>query len=125
MKGTKQATSGTLSRSAPARGKFRKICLALLLLVTAALFGFAPQAWAENWIDYADTGWYDSADEGDGIGYRTYEISTAEELAGLAKLVNEGTENFKNQIIRLTADIDLAGKDWTPIGQVTPALPTI
>ena len=125
MKGTKQATSGTLSRSAPARGKFRKICLALLLLVTAALFGFAPQAWAENWIDYADTGWYDSADEWDGIGYRTYEISTAEELAGLAKLVNEGTENFESQIIRLTADIDLAGKDWTPIGLVNPNLPTI
>lgn len=117
MNGTKQATSGTLSRSAPARGKFRKICLVLLLLVTAALCGFAPQAYAANWIDYADTGWYDSADEWDGIGYRTYEISTAEELAGLAKLVNEGTENFESQIIRLTADIDLAGKDWTPIGK--------
>lgn len=117
MNGTKQATSGTLSRSAPARGKFRKICLVLLLLVTAALCGFAPQAYAANWIDYADTGWYDSADEWDGIGYRTYEISTAEELAGLAKLVNDGTENFESQIIRLTADIDLAGKDWTPIGK--------
>ena len=117
MKGTKQATSGTLSRSAPARGKFRKVCLVLLLLATAALCGFAPQAYAANWIDYADTGWYDSADEWDGIGYRTYEISTAEELAGLAKLVNEGTENFESQIIRLTADIDLAGKDWTPIGK--------
>ena len=117
MNGTKQATSGTLSRSAPARGKFRKICLVLLLLVTAALCGFAPQAYAANWIDYADTGWYDSADEWDGIGNRTYEISTAEELAGLAKLVNEGTENFESQIIRLTADIDLAGKDWTPIGK--------
>ena len=117
MNGTKQATSGTFSRSAPARGKFRKICLVLLLLVTAALCGFAPQAYAANWIDYADTGWYDSADEWDGIGYRTYEISTAEELAGLAKLVNEGTENFESQIIRLTADIDLAGKDWTPIGK--------
>ena len=117
MNGTKQATSGTLSRSAPARGKFRKICLVLLLLVTAALCGFAPQAYAANWIDYADTGWYYSADEWDGIGNRTYEISTAEELAGLAKLVNEGTENFESQIIRLTADIDLAGKDWTPIGK--------
>ena len=117
MNGTKQATSGTLSRSAPARGKFRKVCLVLLLLVTAVFCGFAPQAYAANWIDYADTGWYDSADEWDGIGYRTYEISTAEELAGLAKLVNEGTENFESQIIRLTADIDLAGKDWTPIGK--------
>ena len=117
MNGTKQATSGTLSRSAPARGKFRKICLVLLLLVTAALCGFAPQAYAANWIDYADTGWYDSADEGDGVGPRTYEISTAAELAGLAKLVNDGTENFESQIIRLTADIDLAGKDWTPIGK--------
>ena len=103
MNGTKQATSGTLSRSAPARGKFGKICLVLLLLVTAVFCGFAPQAYAANWIDYADTGWYDSADEGDDIVYRTYEISTAEELAGLAKLVNDGTENFESQIIRLTA----------------------
>lgn len=47
-----------------------------------------------------------------------YEISTAEELAGLAKLVNEGTDNFKNATVKLTADIDLSGKDWTPIGVV-------
>ena len=113
---TKKSASGTFS-SAAARGKFGKICLVLLLLATAALCGFAPQAYAANWINCADTGWYDSADEWDGIGYRTYEISTAEELAGLAKLVNDGTENFKNQIIRLTADIDLTGRDWTPIGK--------
>lgn len=38
-----------------------------------------------NWIDYADTAWYDSAPNTD-----FYTISTAEQLAGLAKLVNGG-----------------------------------
>ena len=46
MKATKQATPGTSGRSAAARGKFWKVCMVLLLLVTAVFCGFAPQAWA-------------------------------------------------------------------------------
>lgn len=79
----------------------------------------------DKWIDFADTSWY-------GEGTATiYEIDTAEELAGLAKIVNEytrgvynkgnwrypGNDNpFNGQTIKLTADIDLDGKLWTPIG---------
>ncbi len=42
-------------------------------------------------------------------------IETAEELAGLAKEVNEG-KTFAGKTIKLTCDMDLAGKEWTPIG---------
>ena len=42
-------------------------------------------------------------------------IETAEELAGLAKSVNEGN-NYAGITIKLTQDMDLANREWTPIG---------
>lgn len=42
-------------------------------------------------------------------------IDTAEELAGLAKTVNEGTD-YLGYTIKLVKDMDLANKEWTPIG---------
>lgn len=42
-------------------------------------------------------------------------IDTAEELAGLAKKVNEGT-SYQGYTIKLAVDMDLANKEWTPIG---------
>ena len=45
----------------------------------------------------------------------TITIYTAEELALVAKKVNEGT-NFDGKTIKLGADIDLSHKEWTPIG---------
>ena len=50
-----------------------------------------------NWIDDANISWYDENEN-------TFEISTAEELAGLAKLVNEGN-NFSEKTIVLVNDI--------------------
>ncbi|MDE6330162.1 MAG: hypothetical protein K2L83_05560, partial [Muribaculaceae bacterium] len=47
-----------------------------------------------------------------------YQISTGNELAWFAAHVNEG--NYTAEAI-LTADIDLAGYDWTPIGGTTLA----
>ena len=43
-------------------------------------------------------------------------IDTAQELTGLAKLVNEGTDSFNGKIILLSADINLSAALWTPIG---------
>ena len=43
------------------------------------------------------------------------EINTAEELALFAYLVNNGN-TYANTEVRLTADIDLSGKYWIPIG---------
>lgn len=64
-----------------------------------------------NWIDAADTHWYTSYSEAP-----EFTITSTAELAGLAKLVNEGND-FSKKTIKLGADIDLAGKEWTPIGK--------
>ena len=50
-----------------------------------------------------------------------YTITTAEELAGLASLVNDGTDTFNGKTIVLANDIDLKNLDWTPIGNSTNA----
>lgn len=42
-------------------------------------------------------------------------ISTPEQLLQLAQEVNAGSSH-SGDVIRLTADIDLSGKEWTPIG---------
>ena len=96
MKGTKQATPGTSGRSAPARGKFGKICLILLLLATAVFCGFAPRAWALE-------------QNAEGV----YELHTAQDLKDFRDLVNGGEVGAN---AKLTADIDLGGEPWTPIG---------
>lgn len=44
-----------------------------------------------------------------------YQISTAAQLAYLAKQVNEGTD-YQRVHFRLVSDLDLSGKEWTPIG---------
>lgn len=44
-----------------------------------------------------------------------YEISTPEQLAQLAYNVN-GRNSYTDSYFRLTADIDLSGKEWVPIG---------
>ncbi len=58
----------------------------------------------------ADVSWY--AD----TAASEYEIYTAEQLAGLAELVNVGN-SFNGKTIKLTKDIDLNNKLWTPIGK--------
>jgi hypothetical protein len=65
-----------------------------------------------NWIDVADTSWYDSAPNS-----TAYTIRNALELAGLAKLVNNSNQLLSGKTITLANDIDLAGKEWTPIGR--------
>ncbi len=46
----------------------------------------------------------------------TYTISDAGELAELAKLVNSGNDQKGNTFV-LTQNIDLTGRNWTPIGK--------
>lgn len=76
------------------------------LLPVTALAGEA--AWNGTTVD---TSWYnDSATE--------FTISDSADLAGLAKLVNAGN-NFSGKTIKLGNDIDLGGKEWTPIGNKT------
>lgn len=60
----------------------------------------------------ADTSIYDESGE--------YHITSASQLAGLVKLVNEGN-SFLGCDFYLDADIDLAGYQWVPIGWYYPA----
>lgn len=79
-----------------------------------------------KWIDDASIGWYM-----EGLETGEYVIGSAEDLAGLAAIVN-GTatsetatysarattiqDDFAGKTITLASNIDLAGKAWTPIG---------
>ena len=58
----------------------------------------------------------DSFAEGIGTQALPYVISTAEQLALLAKYVNEGDSRYKDAYYRLGSDINLGFNYWTPIG---------
>ena len=81
-------------------------------------------AWGQDvWDGTADVTWYKDSES-------SFEITTPEQLAGLAQLVNEGTEDFKDKIIKLDEDIRLnetsnweswddtnkPDNEWTAIG---------
>ena len=90
--------------------KISTILLALLLAVSAV----CPATAAEFWK--ADTSWHDGAAAAKGTLVDPYRITDAEGLAGLAALVNAGSDDFKDKYVTLTLDVDLAQKEWIPIG---------
>ena len=99
--------------------------LAILLLIFIASFfpstevthspetTLAAPTNSDNWQDsasYRDTSW-----SGSGTSGSPYLITSAQELAGLAYMVNSGT-NYSGTYFRQTQDIDLSAHYWTPIG---------
>ena len=62
-----------------------------------------------SWADYADTSWYNANDT-------EFTLTTAKQLAGLAKLVNAGECYTRKLTFKLGADIDLSAHQWVPIG---------
>ena len=88
------------------------LALCFTLLPTAA---FAEGTSVDNWDGSADTSWYTSEPDAS-----KYHISTAEQLAGLAQLVNAdpGTTNFAGKTFYLDNDLDLSGHEWISIGTV-------
>lgn len=86
------------------------LALCFTLLPTAA---FAEGTSVDNWDGTANTSWYTSAPDAS-----EYHISTAEQLAGLAQLVNDKATPvlFGGKTIYLDNDLDLSGTQWTPIG---------
>lgn len=56
---------------------------------------------------------------GTGSSIDPYQISSPQELAKLSQ--DSQTSNLTDKNYKLTADIDLAGCDWTPIGQNAPS----
>ena len=100
--------------------KMKKKILSLLLalclvMALVPMTAFAEETLVDNWEGTADTSWYTSAPDAS-----EYHISTAEQLAGLAQLVNAdpGTTNFAGKTFYLENDLDLSGHEWISIGTV-------
>lgn len=91
--------------------KWTAVLLSVAMMLTMLpSTAFAKETKAEAWDGKAvDTSWY-AEDK------TSYEISSADQLAGLSQLVNEG-KSFKGKTVSLTDDIDLNNKEWTPIGK--------
>ena len=100
-------------------------CIMVIAMMPAAVFaedtpaaGEGPEGVgkvADTWNGTADTSWYTSAPDAS-----EYHILTAEQLAGLAQLVNAdpGTTNFAGKTFYLDNDLDLSGHEWISIGTV-------
>lgn len=76
--------------------------------------------WAQTTNKYYSIDIYaDSYAGGDGSKTNPYEIATAKQLAKLASDVNNGNtpQAFLGKYFKLTADIDLSGGIWMPIGK--------
>ena len=94
--------------------KLLSLLLALcLVMALVPMTAFAEGTSVDNWDGSADTSWYTSAPDAS-----AYHISTAEQLAGLAQLVNAdpGTTNFAGKTFYLDNDLDLSGHEWISIG---------
>ena len=103
-----------------------KLPLALLAVfaMTLALLVYFPGG-AFNGFDMgmtASAAWDGTAADGfaggDGSEGSPFEIATGEQLAYFEKQTTDG-ESYENKYLKLTADIDLGGREWTPIGSYT------
>ncbi len=87
----------------------------LTLVCLAMMASFLPMAQAQTvWNGTADITWYDASQN-------TFDISTPEQLAGVAQLVNDGTANFSGKTLNLMNDLWLnstgdSTNNWVPIG---------
>jgi len=86
------------------------VCMVLTLMPTTALAG---ESTVDTWDGSADINWYTEHKSDD-----EYHITTAEQLAGLAQLVNAdpGKTNFAGKTFYLENDLDLSGHEWISIG---------
>ena len=91
------------------------IAVATVLLASALIMipGITAEDSADAWDGTADTAWY--YDDQDAKEYHLY---TAEQLSGLAEIVNskEGWFSFEGRTVYLESDINLSGHTWVSIG---------
>ena len=91
--------------------KFLAMLLALVLCFTAlpiSAFAVTPPPTYKSWDGTSDVSWYNDTDT-------AFHLTTAEQLAGLAEIVNGGN-TMAGKTIYLDADLDLAGHEWRSIG---------
>lgn len=96
----------------------KKFRILLGILTLWLMCGQTLWAQTTNKYYYKDI-YADSYAGGDGSKTNPYEIATAEQLAKLARDVNNGNtpQGFLGKYFKLTADIDLSGGIWKPIGK--------
>ena len=91
-------------------GGAKRFCLPLLALLCAAALGSWLLMRPSSAAITPNTDWYTKNPDA-----AEFYISTSADLAGLADLVNTSF-NLSGKTIHLSADIDLGGVPWTPIG---------
>ena len=90
-----------------------KKALSLILTIVMVLSIIPSNAMAA--VAAWDGGVASTFDSGNGTDKNPYIIANGAQLAYLAKTVNAGT-NYENKFFKLSADINLNNKQWTPIG---------
>ena len=89
--------------------KLLSLLLALcFVMALVPMTAFAAET-MDTWDGTADTSWYDEEKT-------EFYLQTAEQLAGMAKLINDDMANFKDKTIYLENDLDLGGHEWISIG---------
>ena len=90
--------------------KLLSLLLALcFVMALVPMTAFAEGTSVDNWDGTADTSWYDEEKT-------EFYLQTAEQLAGMAKLINDDMANFKDKTVYLENDLDLGGHEWISIG---------
>ena len=92
--------------------KKRVMAIVISAIMVFSVFSttvFAEETSVDSWDGTADTSWYQ-----DGIS--EFHLTTAEQLAGLAKIVNETGNVFQGVTVYLDTDVDLSGHEWVSIG---------
>ena len=84
------------------------------MLIGGAMSLLSVFSFVSNAATWADNGaysisWYDK-------NQTEFQLSSPQELAGVAYLVNNNFTSFSGQTICLSGDVDLAGREWIPIG---------
>ena len=89
--------------------KLLSLLLALcFVMALVPMTAFAAET-MDTWDGTADTSWYDEEKT-------EFYLQTAEQLAGMAKLINDDMANFKDKTVYLENDLDLGGHEWISIG---------
>lgn len=98
--------------------KENKVLFALMLAVFA-IVACAFIMFDDGDVSAADGTWSSegvTSLSGEGTETNPYKIGTANELAFLAEKINAGEAKYVGKHYVLVSDINLAGKEWVPIG---------
>jgi len=88
--------------------------LAESIILSGSGFGGIQSVKLDDWTGGCDLDWYY-----DNKNNSTFTITSEDNLAALAYIVNRGVDTFDGKTVLLDADLDLAGKRWPGIGDAS------